>query len=309
MVYFAFSVMCLIFGTTFLAIKWGIDAGLPPFLGGGLRFFLAGLILFGFMIWKRRAPLSLLLRKEMMLTGLGLTFGTFASLYWAEQFVSSGIAAVLSATGPIMILLLQSAFLRQRVNPSALAGCLIGLAGVVLLLLPGITDSVSTWWIVACIAILVGEVFYAFGALYSKHVMPRFEGVSPVALNAAQMMYGGAGLLVISFFTESIPVRSLLEPHAIYSLFYLIVVGSMVGHSLFYWLVVKTNPFFPSTWLYISPVIALVIGAAAYHEQVSWNTLAGVLTILIGLILVNAHALRQLAGLRSGANASRVNNM
>ncbi|GIP23638.1 DMT family transporter [Paenibacillus sp. J22TS3] len=294
MVYLAFSVMCLIFGTTFLAIKWGIDAGLPPFFGGGLRFFLAGLILYSFMLWRGRATLSLLLRKEMMLTGLGLTFGTFASLYWAEQYVSSGIAAVLSATGPIMILLLGSVTLRTRVNPLALAGCLLGFGGVLLLLLPGVADPIGPLWISACLIILVGEVFYAGGALYSKQVANRFKEVSPIALNAAQMMYGGAGLLLISLFTEKVHGDSLLNPHALYSLLYLIVIGSMVAHSLFYWLVVKTTPLFPSTWLYISPVIALAIGAVLYKEPVSLTTLIGVLVILTGLILVNAPALRQL---------------
>ncbi|MNV11861.1 putative inner membrane transporter YedA [compost metagenome] len=305
MVYLAFSVMCLIFGTTFLAIKWGIDAGLTPFLGGGFRFFLAGLILFSFMVWRRRAPLSLLLRKEMMLTGLGLTFGTFASLYWAEQYISSGIAAVLSATGPIMILLLQTTILRQRTRITAMAGCLIGFAGVVLLLLPGITVLISPYWVLASVTILIGEVFYAGGTLYSKHVMPRFKEVSPVALNAAQMMYGGAGLLVMSFFTEDIYLGSLLEPHAIYSLLYLIVIGSMVAHTIFYWLVAKTTPLFPSTWLYISPVIALLLGMILYNEPVSWNTLAGVLIIIAGLILINAPALRQLFGCKTSLNESR----
>ncbi|USB33792.1 EamA family transporter [Paenibacillus sp. YPG26] len=304
MIYLAFSVMCLIFGTTFLAIKWGIDAGLTPFFGGGFRFFLAGLILFGFMVWRRKAPLALLLRKEMMLTGLGLTFGTFATLYWAEQYISSGIAAVLSATGPIMILLLQTIFLRQRTRITAVAGCLIGFAGVALLLLPGITVHTSRFWILASVTILIGEIFYAGGALYSKHVMPRFQGISPIALNAAQMMYGGGGLLVMSFFTEDVHLHSLLEPQAIYSLLYLIVIGSMVAHSIFYWLVARTTPLFPSTWLYISPVIALLLGMLLYHEPVSWNTLAGVLVIISGLILINAPALRQLFGRKISFNES-----
>lgn len=298
MVYLAFSIMCMIFGTTFLAIKWGIDAGLTPFFGGGCRFFLAGLILFCLMVGTRRAPLSLLLRKEMMLTGLGLTFGTFASLYWAEQYVSSGIAAVLSATGPIMILLLQTVLLHKRPRLTAIFGCLIGLAGVVLLLLPGITVRVSSLWLLASLTILIGEIFYAGGTLYSKQVMPRFKGVSPIALNAAQMMYGGAGLLVLSFFTENIQPRSLLQPHAVYSLLYLIVMGSMVAHTIFYWLVAVTTPLFPSTWLYISPVIALLLGMLLYHEPVYWNTFTGVLTIIAGLILINAPALRQLFGRR-----------
>ncbi|WP_025681472.1 EamA family transporter, partial [Paenibacillus massiliensis] len=102
MIAVGYIVMCLVFGTTFLAIKIGVEAGLPPFLSAGLRFLVAGILMYTWMKLRGKAQWSLLLRKEMLLTGLGLTFGTFAALYWAEQYVSSGIGAILSATGPLM---------------------------------------------------------------------------------------------------------------------------------------------------------------------------------------------------------------
>ncbi|CEH32322.1 transporter [Aneurinibacillus migulanus] len=296
MVIFGYLLMCMIFGTTFLAIKVGIDAGAPPFFSAGIRFLLAGLILFLWMVWKGRARVSLLFRKEMMLTGMGLTFGTFSTLYWAEQYVASGIAAVLSATGPIMILLLQTSILRQKTSASAMLGCFIGFAGVLLLLLPSVSVEVSLLWVLGCIMILIGEVCYSSGALYSKHVMPRFQDTSPIALNAVQMMYGGAMLLILSLFTERVHIESLLTLNAIVSLLYLIVIGSMMGHSIFYWLVAKTNPVFPSTWLYISPLIALGLGVLLYNEVVSWIAGIGVVTIIIGIVLVNIDALRQVIG-------------
>lgn len=296
MVIFGYLLMCMIFGTTFLAIKVGIDAGAPPFFSAGIRFLLAGLILFLWMVWKGRARVSLLFRKEMMLTGMGLTFGTFSTLYWAEQYVASGIAAVLSATGPIMILLLQTSILRQKTSASAMLGCFIGFAGVLLLLLPSVSVEVSLLWVLGCIMILIGEVCYSSGALYSKHVMPRFQDTSPIALNAVQMMYGGAMLLILSLFTERVHIESLLTLNAIVSLLYLIVIGSMMGHSIFYWLVAKTNPVFPSTWLYISPLIALGLGVLLYNEVVSWIAGIGVVTIIIGIVLVNIDALQQVIG-------------
>lgn len=84
--------------------------------------------------------------------------------------------------------------------------------------------------------------------------------VSPIALNAAQMMYGGVLLFILSLATENVHPEFLLSYETAGSLLYLIVIGSMVGHSLFYWLVAKTNPVFPSTWLYISPPIAVGVG-------------------------------------------------
>ncbi|EJL27701.1 DMT family transporter [Brevibacillus sp. BC25] len=297
MVLLNYVVMCLIFGTTFLAIKVGIDAGAPPFFSAGIRFFLAGVILFSFMLWKKQARLSLLLHKEMFFTGIGLTFGTFATLYWAEQHISSGIAAILSATAPLMVMLLQTGISRQKLSAISWAGCLVGFAGVVLLILPGATTiSFSFLWLAGCIAVLFGQIFYSAGAVYSRSVIQRFQDTSPIALNAAQMMYGGAMLLVLSLFTEQVHIESMLTANAIISLLYLIVVGSMMGHTIFYWLVAKTNPVFPSTWLYISPLIALSLGVILYNEPLYLLSLAGGITIIVGIILINMDGLKKLMG-------------
>lgn len=296
MILFGYTLMCLIFGTTFLAIKIGIDAGAPPFFSAGIRFFLAGLILFLWMVWKRKASLSLLLHKEMVITGIGLTFGVFATLYWAEQYVTSGIASVLAATAPLMILLLQSSIFRQKVSVTAMLGCFLGFTGVILLLLPNDYAEVSTLWIFGCIAILIGQLFYSSGAVYSKRVIERFQHTSPIALNAAQMMYGGGMLLFLSFFTEKMYIESVLSTNALLSLLYLIIFGSMIGHSLFYWLVAKTNPVLPSTWLYISPLIAISLGVTFYNELLSIYSMVGGITIIIGIVLINLDNLRYLVG-------------
>ncbi|MED4751334.1 DMT family transporter [Brevibacillus choshinensis] len=294
MILLNYIVMCLIFGTTFLAIKVGIDAGASPFFSAGIRFFLAGFILFLWMVWKKKASLSLLFTKEMFLTGLGLTFGVFASLYWAEQYLSSGIAAVLSATAPLLILLLQTFLSRQKLSGSAWVGCLVGLAGVIILLLPGLTIDFNKYWLLGCLVVLFGQIFYSGGAVYSRHVIQRFQHTSPIALNAAQMMHGGFLLLLLSLFTEQAHIASMFTPTAIFSLVYLIFVGSMMGHTIFYWLVAKTNPVFPSTWLYISPLISLCLGAVLYHEPLTILSLVGGITIIVGIVLVNLENLKKL---------------
>ncbi len=243
---------------------------------------------------EKKARVSLLFCKEMFLTGLGLTFGVFATLYWAEQYLSSGIAAVLSATAPLMILLLQTGISRQRLSATSWAGCLVGFTGVMLLLLPGAAISFNKFWMYGCLAVLLGQVFFSAGTVYSRRVIQRFQDTSPISLNAAQMMYGGGMLLVLSLFTEQVHIESMLTLKAVLSLLYLIVVGSMLGHTIFYWLVAKTNPVFPSTWLYISPLISLCLGVLLYNEPLTLLSLAGGITIIIGIVLVNMDNLRQL---------------
>lgn len=299
MIILNYLLVCLIFGTTFLAIKIGVDASAPPFFSAGLRFMAAGLILFFWMVWRNKAKLVHLFRKEMLLTGIGLTFGTFSTLYWAEQHVSSGIAAVLSATGPMMILVLQTFVLRLKATALSVYGCILGFAGIVILLLPNVVITANLIWVAGCGAILVGELFYSSGALYAKRVIQQFSEASPIALNAAQMIWGGGLLLTLSLFTEPFNVQSMLNAKAAGSLLYLIVIGSMVGHSLFYWLVAKTNPVFPATWLYVSPLIALAIGVMFYGERVTWLTAAGVATVIAGTILANLDSLKALLKRRS----------
>lgn len=287
MVGIAFTVMCLIFGTTFLAIKIGVEVGIPPFLSAGLRFIVAGALMFAWMWMKGKVNISLLWRKEMLITGAGLTFGTFATLYWAEQYVSSGVGAILSATGPLMIMLMQTALLRQKTSARMIMGCLIGFAGVVLVVLPGVSIGGSPLWLWGCIAVLVGEVFYSAGAIYSKKVINQFKEANPVAINAVQMMYGGLLLSLLSAVTESWNMSALDWVPAVSSVIYLTVVGSMVGHSLFYWIMSRTNPLFPATWLYISPPIAVGLGAVVYNEHVSFITWIGVALVVTGLLAMN----------------------
>jgi drug/metabolite transporter (DMT)-like permease len=286
--------MCLIFGTTFLAIKIGVDAGLPPFFSAGSRFLIAGIIIFLWMLWKRKVSLSYLLRTEFMIIGMSSTFITFSSLYWAEQHVTSGIAAMLSSTGPIMILSMQSIFLRQAITRQAIFGCTIGFIGVILLILPSLAIEHNLIWAVSCLLILIGEAGYSAGTLYSRKTLLRVKEISPVTVNAIQMMYGGAGMLLISLLFEHFHSESINLLSATSSLLYLIVVGSMIGHSLYYWLLAKTNAVFPSTWLYISPVIALTIGAIVYNESVSPASILGAVLTLSGIMIANLDDLRAL---------------
>ncbi|WP_445489903.1 DMT family transporter [Niallia sp. 03133] len=285
MIIFLYSLMCFIFGTTFLAIKVGIDAGFPPFLSAGIRFLLAGLLIFIYFYSKNRSVLSLLFRKELVAAGFSLTFITFACLYWAEQYVTSGIAAILSATGPMLIIILQSVFLKKGISKISLAGILIGFIGVMLLFSPGLTIEVNGQWIIGCGIILIGEIGYAAGTIYSSKLISSLPSQSPIVLNAIQMIYGGVFLLIIAFIAkENIPASS---KEGLLAIIYLTVAGSMIGHTIYYYLVAKTNAFLPSTWLYVSPIIALTIGRFYYHEYFHPIMLIGAFFIIASLILIN----------------------
>ncbi|MGG3305839.1 EamA family transporter [Paenibacillus lautus] len=292
MIIFNYLLMCAIFSTTFLAIKIGVEAGLPPFLSAGLRFLLAGAFIFLWMIWQRKAKPGLLLRKEFLLIGMTSTFLTFATLYWAEQHVSSGIAAILSATGPMMILMIQSVVMRKNARRSDYWGCAVGFAGVCLLIMPELAMGSDLIWILSCIAILIGEIGYSVGSLATRKLSFDMPNVSPITINAVQMMYGGAALLLLSLFSEQVQWNGILTFPAIGSVLYLTMVGSMLGHSLYAWLLKATNAFFPSTWLFVSPIIALGLGAFLYDEAISSYSIIGSMLIIGGILIVNLPELR-----------------
>ncbi|MHA4217116.1 DMT family transporter [Bacillus cereus] len=292
MVIFNYILVCIIFGTTFLTIKIGIEAGAPPLFSAGIRFFLAGIILMIIFKLKRKEIMPHIFSKRIMYAGFCLTFMTFASLYWSEQSISSGLAAVLSATGPMMILLIQAKRNREKLQKEQLVALVIALIGVIFVSLPGMHQQVSFIWSIACIVLVIGELFYGIGSIRSKEILSDLSNVSPFLINGIQMFYGGILLLIASIIVEQPNVTVLTSWSVQWPILYLIFIGSIGGHGLYYWLLSKTNPVFPSTWLYVSPLIAIIVGYIILGEPLNPTMGMGACLILIGVFLANRSTLR-----------------
>ncbi|MGE7886911.1 DMT family transporter [Bacillus cereus] len=287
MVIFNYILVCIIFGTTFLTIKIGIEAGAPPLFSAGIRFFLAGIILMIIFKLKRKEIMPHIFSKRIMYAGFCLTFMTFASLYWSEQYISSGLAAVLSATGPMMILLIQAKRNKTKLQKEQLVALVIALIGVIFVSLPGMHQKVSFIWSIACIVLVIGELFYGIGSIRSKEILSDLSNVSPFLINGIQMFYGGILLLIASIILEQPNVTVLTSWSVQWPILYLIFIGSIGGHGLYYWLLSKTNPVFPSTWLYVSPLIAIIVGYIILGEPLNPTMGIGACFILIGVFLAN----------------------
>ena len=292
MVIFNYILVCIIFGTTFLTIKIGIEAGAPPLFSAGIRFFLAGVILMIIFKLKRKEIMPHIFSKRIIYAGFCLTFMTFASLYWSEQYISSGLAAVLSATGPMMILLIQAKRNREKLQKEQLVALVIALIGVIFVSLPGMHQQVSFIWSIACIVLVIGELFYGIGSIRSKEILSDLSNVSPFLINGIQMFYGGILLLIASIIVEQPNVTVLTSWSVQWPILYLIFIGSIGGHGLYYWLLSKTNPVFPSTWLYVSPLIAIIVGYIILGEPLNPTMGMGACLILIGVFLANRSTLR-----------------
>lgn len=282
--YFAYAMMCLIFGTTFLAIKIGVDAGVPPFIFAGTRFMVAGLlIILTLRLTRQGIRLSRQELQDTAFVGFTMTTVLFATLYWGEQYISSGLAALLAATAPMIVGAVQWKLGSEGLFGCKLTGLCLGLFGVGAAVFPSLKGDGSTESLVALLVILLAQVSYAFGAVRSKQAM--LTGVNPYLFNAYQMSFGSIGLILLSALVE--PWQNVtLNSDIVGAWFYLTVLGSIVGHSTFYWLVRATNPMFPSTWTYISPIIAQLVGYWWLGEGISFLSFAGLAFVLSGVFLI-----------------------
>jgi drug/metabolite transporter (DMT)-like permease len=281
-VYAVFGLVCAIFGTTFLAIKMGVSAGAPPFLFAGLRFAAAGLALGAALLASGRTSLRALaaLAPRAALLSLPYIIANFGATFWAEQFIASSTAAQIDAACPIASAILSSAFLGKRLKAAHGLGIAAGFVGVWLIVRGGRGGGHES--LIASIVMVGGAVSFAGASVLYRRLFD--DAVDPFAVNALNMLSGGLGLLLVAALTgqRSLPMTGA----ALLPLLYLVVVGSLIGHSANLWLVKKAGPLFTSSWSYVSPVIATAVGAVALGETLSAWSAAGAAATLFGVYLI-----------------------
>jgi drug/metabolite transporter (DMT)-like permease len=290
-----FITMCLIFGTTFLAIKIGSNAGIPPFLAAGTRFLLAGAVLIavrgGVASSARRPSWSYLWRVAVLGT---LIIGiTFAATYTAADFIGSGHIAQIQAVAPVLVAMM-SVILRTRLTLRHGVGLGIGLGGT--LLLVGSLGGLHALAIWGALAAFAAEISYSLGSIWYRKMFPA--GTDSVQTNGYSMFFGG--LFVLSLAIARGQTSFPADPAAFGSLAYLVVFGSIGAHSMYLWLVANVSPVFASTWLFVSPIIATLLGAVVLGEVITvWNVL-GAAAVLTGVYLIQRAERRRVAAAGDG---------
>jgi drug/metabolite transporter (DMT)-like permease len=283
--FIGYVVMCLIFGTTYFAIKLGLEAGIPPFFYAGLRFFIAGVIVLALVAASGRFP-RLRPREygEIALLGFLMTTIPFSALFWGEQYISSGTAALLVATAPIFTTLVSVTHKQMSFRWYIFVGLLLSVGGTALIVghqLEG--EDFGLRSLLSKLFIIGSELFFAYGAVRSRPLVNR---LSPFVFNGYQMLFASLGLLLISALAEPITSVSFTAP-SLLALFYLAVVASIIASTIYYWLMRETNATFPTTWTYVAPVIAMAVGAVFLDEKLTVISLLGSFGVLAGIILLN----------------------
>jgi len=283
----AFFAIYVLWGATFLAIRVAVLL-IPPFFTAGLRFFIAGALLYG-ALRLRGHPLPTFAQwRSLAIIGLLMFVATYGALFWGEQFVPSGITAVLEATLPITTVGFEVLiFRREPVRWPMLAAILLGFCGVALLLLKNVQQQVP---LLPCAVILAGGTAWSLGAVLTRSMpLPQSR---PLTAGAA-MMIGGGVLLVLSALTGEMHPFPHIPGRAALALLYLIVGGSLLGFTAYVWLLGRMPATRVASHAYINPMVAIALGYFAAGEVITLRTLLASALIVLSVFLI----------LRKGAHA------
>jgi drug/metabolite transporter (DMT)-like permease len=275
----AFLTIYIVWGTTFLAIRIAV-AEVPPLFAAGTRMFLAGTLLFGWM-WLRGARPTARQWRNLLLLGVLLFVVDYGPLFWAEQYVPSSIAAVLSATVPLMTIAFEIfVFRMQPFRWSLLGAVLLGFWGVAVLLLPDPRQRIA---IIPCIAILVGTAGWCLGTVLSRKLeLPESRAVT----SGAAMMIGGVVLLLLAGAFGELNPWPHVTSKAAFALAYLIGCGSLLAFTAYVWLLGQMPASTVSSYAYVNPVIAVALGYFVAGEAISLHVIAGAALVLVSVFVI-----------------------
>lgn len=284
----AFGAVYVIWGSTYLAIQIALET-IPPLLMAGMRHLIAGIVLYTFVrLTGGPQPLRIHWRSTAIIGAL-LLLGGNGGVCWAEQTVPSGLAALFVTTVPLWMVLLNW-LRRDGVKPAIaeVAGVVLGLIGVATLIgglgiVPG--QPVNT---VGAVVLIIASLCWSFGSIYSRHApMPK----SPLQATAMEMLTGGVLLLVVGYLTgegdgfspAAVSLRS------IFALCYLMVFGSLVAFSAYVWLLQVSTPARVSTYAFVNPIVAVILGYLLAGELLTARTLVAATVIITAVVLITVY--------------------
>ena len=277
----------IINGSSFLAIKVSIDT-IPPLLSGGIRFLIAGSILYSIYSLRRlhnknEEHIGWQQWRDTIILGALLLLGGQGLLTWGTQYLASGISGLLNSTIPLWVAILALLIFKKHMTKLTIIGLAAGFSGLMLLVAPSLSSGELNP--IGTAALIVSSIFWALGSLYSSRAkLP----VSMLASSSMLMITGGLIITGISFALGEYRDFDLLEisGQSLVALIYLIVIITIVGFTDFYWLLRVTAASLANTFAYVSPVIAVILGALLLHEPVTIITIIAMSVILVGVALM-----------------------
>jgi drug/metabolite transporter (DMT)-like permease len=274
-------------GSTYLAIRFAVES-LPPFFMAGTRFLVAGLIVY---IWRRLrgdpAPTRRQWRSAIII-GFFMLLGGIGVVSWAEQYVASGITALIVAAVPLWIVLVDA--LRpggKRPSWQTACGVLVGLAGILILVGPTVgSGNQAGTQLAGMIALLLATLSWAIGSVYSRGAeLPR----SPLLGTGMEMLAGSLGLFIVGLAAGEAGSLSLaaVSARSLLGLAYLILIGSLVGFAAYTWLLRVAPTSTVATYALVNPIVAVILGSVLAQEVLSTRLLIAIPVVLSAVALIH----------------------
>jgi drug/metabolite transporter (DMT)-like permease len=278
----AYAAIYVLWGASFLAIRQ-VVAVAPPFFAASFRFLFAGAILYGYSRWRGIPQPNKRQWISTAVLGLVMFAADYGCLFWAEKEVPSGLAAVIAATIPVWVMVAEwIVSSSQRPSAKALAGVGLGIAGVILLMLPaGLHHSRFS---ISALVLLLGTFFWAGGTVASRHLdLPRQLSMS----SGLQMCWGGLFLLLLSAATGELGALPTLSHQwnwqIAFAMAYLIVFASIIAFTAYVWLIARDPTTRVASYAYVNPLIALLLGSLLAHERPTPMQYAGAALVVAGV--------------------------
>ncbi len=280
----AYLVVCVVWGSTYLAIKIGVS-GFPPLLFAGTRHVAAGVLMTGYsLIRKHKFPKDFKEVLQAAIVGLFLLTAANGLVVYAEQWVDYGFVSLAVAINPILILILETIVLRRyKASPVQILGMLFGFSGVALLVGTGV--DISGVPPISVIFVFLAPFFWATGSVIGGS--RKIRG-SIVSISGIQMLSGGIGQLIIGTIRGEISRISGITTGSLYAWIYLVLFGSIIAYSCYQYTLRKLPASIAGTSTYVNPVIGVALGAAVLNENISPGTVASTVVILTSVILIGS---------------------
>lgn len=277
----------LVWGSTYLAIRFAVET-IPPFIMAGTRYLFPGLLL---MVWRRLAGDPAPTRRQWLsgaIVGLFLLLGGNGLVSWAEQRVESGIAALIIGTVPIWMVIFDAVLTRIRPRWQVIVGLLTGFGGIIFLIGPESLFGQHPRYDLLGIGVLVLAAFlWAIGSIYSRDAdLPR----SPLLGTSIEMLAGSVGLYIASLLTGEWKTFNIgaVSQQSVLGLLYLIVLGTLVGFVAYTWLLRNAPISLVSTYAYVNPLVAILLGNWLVQEQLNWEVALAAAIIIGSVVLINS---------------------
>lgn len=296
MVVLAFATVYIVWGSTYFFIQRALE-GFPPFFLGAFRFIIAGLMMLGWSLMQGEEVFSWKVMKPAIVTGLLLLFVGNGVIIWVEQFLPSAMVAIMVSSAPLWFVLLDKPKWSENLsNKSTIVGLVIGFAGVILLFYEKIMATMSSLNssrdLFAMVLVVFSSMAWAGGSLYSKY---NSVSNSATVNSTWQMLAAGIAFIPGTFISgEWAAINiSAIPMNAWLATIYLILIGSIAGFSAYVWLLKVQPATKVSTYAYVNPVVAVLLGIFFAHESITPLQISGLIVILGSVLLINLHKYRK----------------